>query len=459
MPLGALAAVALCALSDAASADVDRTVVVVTVATPEPPVSASALETRVLTALADLGLEDARSGVQAVATARARVDSGAIPASALAPFRRAGDLLQAGWQAFVAADMDIARQHLEGARTAAEQVLGVQGGALVHADVSLRLAAVFMQQGAREQARDALAAVRALDPERAVTLAEFAPDVVEAYGQLGASAGLPHTVVVRGLPVGARVVIDGRLVGQAPVSVELTEGVHVLAVGSPGFVSHGRLWRVDATGGLVEFRLRPEPLARAVLALATPLATGMDRAELADALAGLTSYGGVHTVLLVASVWRAHEPALIGQRCAGVPTRCTGVVEIRYADDAATDRAIAELWTRLSGADISGEPIIASDPGLWPPRQVKPEARKTVARTKRKPCRLCRNPWLWTGVGAVLATTGTVLWMTREHVRTPVIIVDPCSFGGCAPRDSHRSSLAERRPGLQMLLPTPILHF
>lgn len=392
------------------------------------------LEQQALAVFAELGASGVDTGQTARARVLASIRAGAVPTAVLGDFTRARAGLRAGWQAFVAADIDIARDHLQQALTAAERVLGLQGGALLYADISLRLAAVLMQRGARDEALVALAAVRALDPGRPVTLSNYAPDVVDAYRELAPDASARHQVSIDGQPGDARVYLDGRSLGPAPVSLELSPGAHALVVDKPGYQRYGRIWHVDAEHREAVFALEPEPHAAALVALALPVAGGLDAKDVTDALTGLAVYDGDRPVLLLASVWRADRPALVGQRCRGVPIRCTAAVETRYPEPADSARAVGELWAQLTDRALDGEPVVASDHTLWPARRVEPTRRRRPrarADDRRKRCRLCRSPWLWAGIGAALATTGTVLWATRERVQTPVITVDPCAFSGC----------------------------
>ena len=85
-----------------------------------------------------------------------------------------------GWRAFLRVQVDFAASRLATARTDAEALVALPGGAQLYADAALRLGAVLGHLGRTAEAQAILALALALDPDRPITLAEFSPDVVAA---------------------------------------------------------------------------------------------------------------------------------------------------------------------------------------------------------------------------------------------------------------------------------------
>ena len=112
--------------------------------------------------------------------ARAVIAAGAVPPTTLEQFRRVREQIDEGWRAYLRVQFDFAQSRLASARTAAEQLVALPGGAALYADASLRLGAVLGHAGRTAEAQASLALALALDPDRPITLAEFSPDIVTA---------------------------------------------------------------------------------------------------------------------------------------------------------------------------------------------------------------------------------------------------------------------------------------
>ena len=364
--------------------------------------------------------------------ARDRVRRGTVPRAALRRFVSARAVMEEGWRAYFAADFDIAHERLQKAREAAHDLLGLQGGALLYADISLRLGATLMRRGALTEAAEALAVARALDPGREVSLADFAPDVVEAYRRAAPSQASRqlHVELATGLdPSSLQVFIDGRDRGPPPLTLEVSNAPHLVVARGPGYRARAHLVSAGSDAARLLLQLEREMTTRPLLSPPPAIAAGQSSEHVSAALTALSSYGGIDAAWLLAGVWRGDQRALISQRCTDVPIRCTRVVEIRYPNDDGLPQAARESWRQVADAPLVGPPIVASDARLWPE-----PSRRAVEETPRRPirrCRICRNPWLWAGVGAAVLTTGTALWLTRDRERIPVIVVPPCEFGGC----------------------------
>src|SRR6185369_12018928 len=118
-----------------------------------------------------------RRVIDALAEARAALAGGAVPIATLARFRRVRELVAEGWSAYLHVQVAYAAERLAAARTEAEALVVLPGGAALYADASLRLGAVLGNLGRPDGAMAALSLAVALDPERPIELTEFSPDV------------------------------------------------------------------------------------------------------------------------------------------------------------------------------------------------------------------------------------------------------------------------------------------
>ena len=85
---------------------------------------------------------------------------------------------------------------------------------------------------------------------------------------------------------------------------------------------------------------------------------------------------------------RRGGPTLLVQRCAGAPARCSAVVEIGYGDRAGLAAAARAAWEAARAGELRYPPSVLGDRG--------------GRRDGKDRCKVCRSPWLWTGVGAAV---------------------------------------------------------
>jgi hypothetical protein len=408
-------------VSGAARADVGVAIVDV----PGAPAPGS----RVSSALVRAGAgERARGGV--VGDATAALSGGAVPAASLAAFRRTRDLAEQGWRAYLQVAGAVAADRLAEARASADVVLPWDGGREVYADVALRLGAVLDHLGRRGEAAELMRLAAALDPERLVTTAEFSPDVVAAFDAARAAAvpTVPTAIAVVGAGVGAGVgvgepvvepvvEIDG--VRVSGPTVALAVGPHVAVARAPGYHPRGVSFAVGTSPAELRIELAVDPRARALQSPMLDVGVAEDAA--ARTLAAIALYADVDAVVIAASVWRRGGPALLAQRCAGEPVRCSEIVEVEHTSDAASlDAAAAAAWRSLRDASHSEPPTLSSDPRVTERQSPPPPA---AAR------RWYRNWWLWTGVGIAAVAVGTTAAVLAGDDRT-VVTVDPGDFDG-----------------------------
>lgn len=362
-----------------------------------------------------------------LARARAAVDAGAVPVDALDGFARVAELADEGWRAYLQVATDFAVARLGEARRQAEALLPLDGGLEVYADAALRLGAALDNAGRRGEADDVLRLAARLDPDRAVTRAEFSPDVVEAFAR--ATAATPPRRAVRlevaaagggaaAVP-GATLEVDGVPVGAAPAEVDLEAGQHVVVARAPGHAAHGETVAIAVGGAapVATITLDPDPVAAG---LAIGPETGQSAPAAAAWLEGAMRYGEVDAVVLAASIWRSGRPALLVQWCDGAPVSCTAPVEVGYDDGglAAAARAAADELAGAAdgaryGATLPADPRVATGGG-----------RRPGGGGAR--CRWCRPAlWIGGGVAAVaIAVTAAVL-VAGGGDRGTSIAVDP----------------------------------
>jgi hypothetical protein len=400
-----------------------------------------------------------------LARARARLPEGRGPAARLAELEVVAAQVRMGWQAYLAVEPALAADRLAQARSLAEGVLDVPEGVVAYADACLRLGVVLRQLGRVEEGDALMRLAAVLDPQRAVSVAEFAPDVVTAYeaaraaqvlavpvrvavsfGQSSESFAARPGVTPDARPAArpdarpearpeARIDIDGRAAGAAPLELALDTGLHVITARAPGWRSQARVVAVAPGLAPVDIALAPDPLAAGVLDGERLLAAGVGEAPRAAVL-GVLAYAELDAVVFGASVWRRGQPALLGQRCAARgqdALACTEVIEIGYQDAGGVEAAARSLWTALAGAReteaVSG-PTLLADARLV---AGEPRPGPGVIGGRSAGRRWYRNRWLWIGVGVGVAAVVGVGWaFVRDADAEPVVVVDPCEFAPCA---------------------------
>ncbi len=402
-------AIVVCAvLGGAAPAAAQRTGAVVV-----PSSSAAVDAVGLAAALAAAGVDDADVLVTATRARRA----GTVPTATLVRFTEVGNVAAEGWRAYVAADPVFAAARLAVARGDAEELLTLDGGPAIYADVSLRLGVVLAHLGQREASVEALRLAHALDPTRPMTAAEFSPDAVAAYEAAVAATPARTEIRIDAL-AGAEIAIDGVVIGVAPRTATVEVGAHVIVVRRSGYQPRGLAIAVTGRAPLVAIELEPDRGAAAVTAASRDGFAALRDAETRQAVDEILTYAEVDALELVASVVRGGAPALLGQRCTA-GRACTAVVEIGYADDRGLPGAIALLRERLAGADRRYDVILPGDPRVTRGEGVVGGGG----------CPSCRRRWYWIGGGVVAAALATVIVVVATRGDdAPVVTLDPDDF-------------------------------
>jgi hypothetical protein len=342
----------------------------------------------------------------AVAEARAAVAVGAVPVEALARFRRVREQVDEGWKAYLRVAVENAQLRLAAARTEAEALVALPGGAELYADAALRLGVVLGHLGRRSESQAILALALALDPDRPITLAEFSPDVVDAIAAVRALPVSKQKLHVASIPAGAQISIDGTDVGRAPLDVEVTRGQHVIVARETFYSAAVRGVAVDSPSQVSLELARDDEIVR----LTGGPARGMPELAAQELVDAALRFADLDEGLLVADTSRRGGPTLLVQRCAGIPAKCSAVVEIGYGDRSGLDAAARQAWDAARTGELRYPPTVLGDRG----------GSKDDGK-----CKLCRNPGVWVGVGAavVLGTVITIIAVSGSKP-APVVSVD-----------------------------------
>jgi len=353
-----------------------------------------------------------RVAADAIAEARAALAAGAVPAEELARFRGVRERIAEAWREYLRVAVESAQLRLAGARAEAETLLALPGGAEVYADAALRLGAVLGHLGRRAESQAVLALALALDPDRPITLAEFSPDVIDAIDAARRAPAPIRRLRIATQPPGALIRVDGADVGRAPVDVEVVRGQHVVIARAPLRRAAVRGVVVDEAAASVALELPPDEDA---LRLAAGAERGLAEPAAQALIDAALRLADLDEVVVVADTTRRGAPTLLVQRCAGAPARCSAVVELGYGDRAGLAAAARAAWEAARAGELRYPPVVLGDRGG---RAGSPER-----------CKLCRSPWLWTGVGAaVVAGVALAIAATSGAKPAPVVGVDPSQF-------------------------------
>jgi hypothetical protein len=351
----------------------------------------------------------------AVALARGAVAAGAVPIEQLSPFRHVRDIVDEGWRAYLRVSFELAQARLAAARTEAEALVALQGGSELYADVSLRLGIVLAQLGRTADAQAALALALALDPDRPITLAEFSPEVVAMVEAARVRTPAVRDVAIASEPPGAIVSVDGKQLGPAPLHASLALGQHVIVARAPLHFAAAQAIAIGEASGDVALALEPDPAA---LPLADGARIGLADPGAQELVDAVLRFAELDEVVVVADSDRRGGGALLVQRCAGTPARCTAIVELGYGARDGLPAAARAAWQAVRAADLRYPPGVLGDPRVAGERPVRR-------------CELCRSPWLWSSVGAA-AVLGTiaVIAIVSSSRPSPTVGIDPGRFVG-----------------------------
>jgi len=355
-----------------------------------------------------------RSVPNAVAEARSAVAGGAVPVETLRRFRRVREQIDDGWRAYHAVQFDLAVTRLAAARKDAEALLDLSSGPLLYADATLRLGVVLARRGRATEARDAIALALALDPDRPISAREFAPEFIGMVDTVRAEPRPKRSITVTTEPDGALLTVDGRDVGRAPMTMQLSVGQHVVVARLPQFRPRARAVAVTATATTIPIALERDELAYRFTA---GLGGGESASEVQQLVDGVLLYADLDDVVVVAEAQRRGSPALLAQRCAGVPARCTRIVELEYGDRSGLPIAAKAVWQDVRTRELRVRPTLFAD------------LRFAEKQRDAPACRLCRNPYVLVGAGIALVAGVVAIAVVATASRPPpVLTIDPSMF-------------------------------
>lgn len=349
----------------------------------------------------------------AVGAARAELAAGAVASSTLLRFRRVRDMIDDGWRAYLRVQIDFAQSRLAAARIAAEPLAALPGGLELYADAALRLGAV-LQYRRIAGAPGVLALALALDPARPITLAEFSPDIVDAVDAVRAAPAAIQRVHVTTRPAGAMISIDGKELGRAPLDAQVTRGQHLVIARAPLHHPAVQGVLVDAAAS-VELALDRDDDAAVLARGAAPGLAEPAAQALVDATILLAD---LDDVVVAAISKRRGGPALVIQRCASVPARCTAVAEVGFDDRAGLAAAAREAWGAVQASELRelGEPLAVLG-------EVGEHGRPPATG-----CRLCKSPLVWSAVGAAVIGAVIAVVVTSRARPAPVVNVHGADY-------------------------------
>ena len=178
-------------------------------------------------------------------------------------------------QATFALDEVRALRALSSAEHALQETLELPGASLFYAELQLQLGVSAAHAGLLPLADAAFARAASIDPTRALLAGEASPEVVllarRAFERVAnAKEGTLH--LTASSPA-ARVFIDDRAIGEAPLTARVRGGLHVLRVEADGHAPYARL--IDVLEGerpIWHIALSPDPYVLAMRELEAALA-------------------------------------------------------------------------------------------------------------------------------------------------------------------------------------------
>jgi len=314
-------------------------------------------------------------------------------------------------QATFALEEDRALRALSAAEHALQDTLELPGASSFYAELQLQLGVSAAHSGLLGLADAAFARAASVDPTRALLAGEAAPEVVSlarrAFDRVAnAKEGTLHISVSS---PAARVFIDDRALGEAPLSARVRSGLHVLRVEADGHAPYARSFdMLEGERPIWHVMLSPDPYVIALRQLKAALSQD-DAREIERASARMF----------------ALEPALqllvFGERARerGWFARCERAVCAigTYASLGGPSPHVQRMDT-LSGSTLS-------DARAW----LTPE-RSVVAATQAAAPSLWQQWYVWALAGAVVvgAGVGVAAASQPDPQRSLRVSVDPSAL-------------------------------
>ncbi|HPH68791.1 MAG TPA: hypothetical protein PLF40_23715 [Kofleriaceae bacterium] len=344
--------------------------------------------------------------------------------------------LAQSWRAYLSVSLDTAATGLTTVIRAALPLTVTHDGRALFVDALLRLGIVNVQRpdasaAAKQAAQDGIALALRLEPNRTLSLSEFSPDVVDLVEAIRKAPVEQVELRVRSATA-VQLNLDGvefgALAANSSRTWPVSRGVHLLLVSDGVRRPQPRLIEVGLNGAAIDLVPEPDAVAETLRRDATRYTTGRDADDLLQALAMI---GAAEAAVVVVATWKRGAPALVAQRCmfaanSDVAVVCSSPVEVGWDGTAGKLDGAAHELVQLLGP----LPTLPVQPTSAPIAILtEPSARPPTSSTPTR-CQWCRNPWVWTGVGAaVLASAATVYLVTRDGTHpTPVVTINPDDF-------------------------------
>jgi tetratricopeptide (TPR) repeat protein len=325
--------------------------------------------------------------------------------SALARLHDVDVAISLARQATAALQEDAALRALSRAERALQDAMELPGAATFYAELQLQLGVTAAHSGMPELADAAFARAASIDPTRRLLAGEAAPDVVSiaqrAFERVAkAREGTLHVAATVTPTAAARVFIDDRELGVAPLSVRVHSGLHVLRVEADGHAPYARSFEM-LEGERPVFRvvLSPEPSALALRDVEQAFASGSAR-EISAASAHVLALEPRLGALLFgervsARGWFARcEPAacavvtyantsgerVLVQRSAAMSRRALDDARAWLTPEpsvvAATRADAPPLWQRWYVWAVAGAAVVGA--GVWVGAAAQPDPQRSL---------------------------------------------------------------------------------
>ena len=300
------------------------------------------------------------------------------------------------------------------ARTDAEALVALPGGAALYADASLRLGAVLGNLGRATDAQAALALALALDPDRPID----AVRVLARRGRGGRRRARARAADPRGRVRGRAAGRDRsrRRQGGRPRAGRRDRRARPARRGRARAAvraARAQAVAIDAATANVALELvarrRPPPPSRAA-----------SRSACATSRAGWSTPRS-RTPISISSCSSRRPSAAAGrpllvQRCAGAPARCTAIVELGYGDRDGLVRAARTAWREVKRGELRYPPSVFGDPRLGGTSRRAPlrVVSQSVADRRRG--------------GVVVVATVAMIAVVTASKPPPTVIVNPGQY-------------------------------
>ncbi|MFN0062443.1 MAG: PEGA domain-containing protein [Myxococcaceae bacterium] len=224
-----------------------------------------------------------------------------VDEAATAAWKRAEKAWEDGRQSFVANKYEDAERKLRSAIKAYGLAAAAMTACAHLCDATAYYAAALHRRGDLEEAKIVLLDLLALQPNHEFSKDVFSQSFLHFRGlsMRDVHASLRGSLTIRTRPAGARVYLDGQLVGHTPFqSGALAMGKHWVRLERPGYRVRGEIVEVSPDEKSLSADLVPTPLFRRYLATQRELGAEVLQPQVGPALAATAKALGLNRVVL-----------------------------------------------------------------------------------------------------------------------------------------------------------------